>query len=94
MKRQHRSSMEPTTLEIRVSLAPTCRSRGCRYNVQDYYRDDGCAQRIARSPLFDNLTSLTCVTSIEATKMIHCELLVENSYLALVCSSSGFSLFY
>lgn len=27
-----------------------------QYNVQDYYRDDGCAQRVAKSPLFDNLT--------------------------------------
>ncbi|CAE7191390.1 Catsper2 [Symbiodinium pilosum] len=27
-----------------------------QYNVQDYYRDDGCAQRVARHPFFDNLT--------------------------------------
>ena len=68
---------------------PSCRCRGCRYNVQDYYRDDGCAQRVAKSPLFDNLTSLLCATSIEITTMLQCELLAGNSCLAVAFTSTS-----
>jgi len=55
VKQQHSRAANLTPMD-KLKEKATAAAMKRQYNVQDYYRDEGCAQRIARHQFFDNFT--------------------------------------
>lgn len=68
-----------------------------QYNVMDYYKDEGCAQQIARHPFFDNITILVVMANsiwLGIDTDLNKEPILFNAHPAIIAGENFFCTYF
>ncbi|CAK9097070.1 unnamed protein product [Durusdinium trenchii] len=68
-----------------------------QYSVFDYYKDEGCAQRIARHPVFDNVTILVVIANsiwLGVDADMNQEAILFNAHPVIIAGENFFCIYF
>lgn len=94
---QQRSRAANLTPIDKLKEKATAAAMKKQYNVFDYYRDEGCAQRIARHPFFDNLTILVVMANsvwLGVDADLNQEAILFNAHPAIIVGENFFCVYF
>eukprot|EP00438_Fugacium_kawagutii_P012321 Skav221952 [mRNA] locus=scaffold195:571482:586412:- [translate_table: standard] len=94
---QQRSRAANLTPIDKLKEKATAAAMKKQYSVFDYYRDEGCAQRIARHPMFDNLTILVVMANsiwLGVDADLNQEAILFNAHPAIIVGENFFCVYF
>jgi len=94
---QQRSRAANLTPIDKLKEKATAAAMKKQYSVFDYYRDEGCAQRIARHPWFDNLTILVVMANsvwLGVDADLNQEAILFNAHPAIIVGENFFCVYF
>lgn len=94
---QQRSRAANLTPIDKLKEKATAAAMKKQYNVFDYYRDEGYAQRIARHPFFDNLTILVVMANsvwLGVDADLNQEAILFNAHPAIIVGENFFCVYF
>ncbi|CAJ1395536.1 unnamed protein product [Effrenium voratum] len=95
--KQHTARAANLTPMDKLKEKATAAAMKKQYNVMDFYKDEGCAQRIARHPFFDNLTIMIVILNsiwLGVDADLNKEALLWNAHPVFIVGENFFCLYF
>ncbi|CAK9041147.1 Ion_trans domain-containing protein [Durusdinium trenchii] len=96
VRQQHTRAANFTPID-KLKEKATAAAMKKQYSVFDYYKDEGCAQRIARHPVFDNVTILVVIANsiwLGVDADMNQEAILFNAHPVIIAGENFFCIYF